>query len=84
MRNHKIGQYARVSAEHGLHGAAGILQQMEALQGLHAANAADTPCSVAHVLPCHQDAGERMLQHSHALASCISISILPCDWPSNT
>ena len=57
---------------------------MEAMQGLHAANGANAPCTVAHMLPCYQGMGESMPQHSHALASCISISTLLCDWSSTT
>ena len=73
----KIDRCARLSAVHGLHGAAGVLQQMEALQGSHAADGANTPCHVAHMLFCHQAVGESMPQQSHALASCSSSSILP-------
>ena len=55
-----------------------------ALQGSHAANGANTPCHFVHMLPCHQAVGRSMPQRSHTLASCISISILPCDWSSST
>ena len=39
----------------------------------------NTPCHFIHMLPSHQAVGRSMPQRSHALASCISISILPCD-----